>query len=237
MEYCRFCGTQLVPRELKNEGMVPYCEKCGEFRFPVFSTAVSMIVMNRRRDRILLIKQYGRDSYILVAGYVNKGEDAENTVRREVAEETGLRVVELHFNAVKADKGDGKVKGVECWVPTEAADTKLAKALCAAVQSLGFTNRGVKRKNFSVIYTAHKAGVPALLLELCFLDDADDMALYDPHKAAAAIAEALTEHFGLHTDPAWAWCAERGLVSGAADAAITAGALARALYKLHGGEK
>jgi len=146
-------------------------------------------------------------------------------------------VVELHFNAVKADKGDGKVKGVECWVPTEAADTKLAKALCAAVQSLGFTNRGVKRKNFSVIYTAHKAGVPALLLELCFLDDADDMALYDPHKAAAAIAEALTEHFGLHTDPAWAWCAERGLVSGAADAAITAGALARALYKLHGGEK
>ncbi len=98
MEYCRFCGTQLVPRELKNEGMVPYCEKCGEFRFPVFSTAVSMIVMNRCRDRILLIKQYGRDSYILVAGYVNKGEDAENTVRREVAEETGLRVVELHFN-------------------------------------------------------------------------------------------------------------------------------------------
>ena len=78
MQYCLFCGTKLQIRELEGEGMIPFCEKCGEYRFPVFNTAVSMIVTNTDRDKILLIKQYGRDRYILVAGYVNKGEDAED---------------------------------------------------------------------------------------------------------------------------------------------------------------
>ena len=96
--YCMFCGTKLHDKELEGEGMIPFCDSCGEYRFSVFSTAVSMIVMNRARDRILLIKQYGRDRYILVAGYVNKGEDAEDAVCREIKEELGLRVTEYHFN-------------------------------------------------------------------------------------------------------------------------------------------
>ena len=98
MNYCMQCGTKLVTRHLDLEGDVLYCEKCGEFRFPVFNTAVSMVVTTRDRDKILLIKQYGRDRYILVAGYVNKGEDAEDAVRREVMEEMGLHVTEVHFN-------------------------------------------------------------------------------------------------------------------------------------------
>ena len=98
MEYCMFCGTKLQDRELPGEGMIPYCEKCKEYRFPVFSTAVSMIVTNPKKDRILLIKQYGRKDYVLVAGYVNKGEDAEDTVSREIQEELGLKVAESRFN-------------------------------------------------------------------------------------------------------------------------------------------
>lgn len=57
-----------------------------------------MIVMNEAKDKILLIKQYGGDEYILVAGYVGKGEDAENTVEREIMEELGLKVTSKHFN-------------------------------------------------------------------------------------------------------------------------------------------
>ena len=64
----------------------------------MFNTAVSMIVMNQARDKILLIKQYGRDRYILVAGYVNKGEDAEDAVCREIKEELGLQVTGYRFN-------------------------------------------------------------------------------------------------------------------------------------------
>ncbi|BBF43651.1 NADH pyrophosphatase [Lachnospiraceae bacterium KM106-2] len=98
MNYCMECGTKLTKKFLKNEGMIPYCDTCKEFRFPVFNTAVSMIVMNEEQDKILLIKQYGGDDYILVAGYVNQGENAEHAVVREVKEEVGLDVLNLHFN-------------------------------------------------------------------------------------------------------------------------------------------
>ena len=98
MKYCYECGEKLTERELENEGIVPYCEKCREYRFPIFSTAVSMIVENIDKTKILLIQQYGRKNNILVAGYVNKGENAENAVIREVMEETGLKVVDMSFN-------------------------------------------------------------------------------------------------------------------------------------------
>ena len=98
MKYCMQCGHKLDEKYLMGEGMVPYCPECREFRFPVFNTAVSMIVMNKELDKVLLIKQYGKDSYILVAGYVNKGEDAEDAVCREIREEMDLKVLECHFN-------------------------------------------------------------------------------------------------------------------------------------------
>ena len=92
MKHCMQCGSELVLKELKDEGMVPYCPTCKDFRFPVFNVAVSMVILNETKDETLLIKQYGKDSYILVAGYVNKGEDAEDAVIREVKEEMGLAV-------------------------------------------------------------------------------------------------------------------------------------------------
>ena len=98
MKYCMACGTKLVTKHLDGEGEIPYCETCGEFRFPVFNTAVSMIVTNEDRTKIVLIKQYGRPHYILVAGYINKGEDAEDAAIREVKEEMGLDVTSVHFN-------------------------------------------------------------------------------------------------------------------------------------------
>ena len=96
--YCRECGTKLEPRELEHEGIVPYCPKCGQYRFPQYNVAVSMIVVNEEKDEILLIQQYGRPSYILVAGYVSRGEGLEDAVVREVKEETGLTVSHMKFN-------------------------------------------------------------------------------------------------------------------------------------------
>ena len=78
--------------------MVPYCDHCGQYRFPVFNTAVSMIVTNEDQSKIILIRQYGKPHYILVAGYVNKGEDAEDAAVREVKEEMGLDVIKARFN-------------------------------------------------------------------------------------------------------------------------------------------
>ena len=97
-KFCRECGTKLVPKELENEEIVPYCPSCGQYRFPQYNVAVSMIVVNEEKDEILLIQQYGRPSYILVAGYVGRGEALEDAVVREVREETGMTVSHMKFN-------------------------------------------------------------------------------------------------------------------------------------------
>lgn len=98
MPFCAECGTELILKEHQTEGTVPFCEKCGEYRWPGFNTAVSMVVFDHTKEHILLIRQYGRPFYVLVAGYVNKGEDAEDAAVREIREEIGAEVAELGFN-------------------------------------------------------------------------------------------------------------------------------------------
>ena len=98
MDYCMACGALLHPRAHGDEGMVPYCESCEAFRYPMFNTAVSLLVLDEARQNILLIRQYGRPHFILVAGYVNCGEDAEDAARRELREELGLELSSLRFN-------------------------------------------------------------------------------------------------------------------------------------------
>ena len=99
MNFCMQCGTRLQPRWHESEGCeVPWCDACGAFRYPVFNTAVSMLVMNEAKNRVILIQQYGKPSYVLVAGYVNKGEDAEHAAAREVKEELGMDVTGVSFN-------------------------------------------------------------------------------------------------------------------------------------------
>ena len=99
MNYCMQCGEKLRMKYHETEAReIPWCENCQAFRYPVFNTAVSMIVLSRDASRVILIQQYGRPFYVLVAGYVNQGEDAEATVAREVREELGLTVETLRFN-------------------------------------------------------------------------------------------------------------------------------------------
>ena len=97
-KHCFECGVELEERELEGEGIVPFCPRCGQYRFPMYNVAVSMIVINEQTGEILLIKQYGRPHFILVAGYVNRGEQLEHAVAREIKEETGMTVSRIRFN-------------------------------------------------------------------------------------------------------------------------------------------
>lgn len=78
--YCRQCGEKLTLRFCENEGLVPYCDKCEAYIFPQFNVAVSMVVTNRAQDKILLAKHVEDEDFILFAGYIKKGENAEKTV-------------------------------------------------------------------------------------------------------------------------------------------------------------
>ena len=101
MKHCRECGTELIEKELEHEGMVPFCPRCGEYRFPQYNVAVSMIVVNEENRKTLLVKQYGRDFFRLVAGYVNRTETLEHAAARELKEETGMTASRIRFNRTR----------------------------------------------------------------------------------------------------------------------------------------
>lgn len=96
MKYCSECGEKLILKKDGIDGLVPFCPTCGQFRYPMSNMAVSAIIM--QDDQILLIKQYGQDRNILVAGYINYQESAEEALKREIKEEVGLDVVSYEFN-------------------------------------------------------------------------------------------------------------------------------------------
>ena len=95
--YCRECGQKLTLRFCENEGLIPYCGSCQAYMFPQFPIAVSMVVTNREQDKILLAKHVEDDDFILFAGYIKKGENAEKTIPREIKEELGLDVVKWKY--------------------------------------------------------------------------------------------------------------------------------------------
>ena len=108
-------------------------------------------------------------------------------------------VLEIHFNAIQASASDGKTKGVECYVPVGAEQDVVEAAICSAVAGRGLTNRGVKRYNWAVISKARQSGTNAALLEVCFIDDPDDMAIYTARfqTIVDAIASAIINKYHL----------------------------------------
>jgi len=109
-------------------------------------------------------------------------------------------VFEIHFNACVNDaRGNGVTTGTEIYVTTSEKGTTVEENIVKGIASLGLKNRGVKRKNFSVINYCKNRGISSALLETCFIDDADDMKIYASKKEliAEAIANGIAEGFGL----------------------------------------
>lgn len=93
----RFCGRcGHIMKRGKKERML-YCTRCRNQVYPRISPAVIVAVTSG--DRILMTKYAGRDykDYALVAGFAEIGETLEETVAREVLEETGIRVKNIRY--------------------------------------------------------------------------------------------------------------------------------------------
>ena len=91
---CPSCGTPMVHSETER---MMQCPACHLMEYPKICPAVIVAVWHE--DRLLLTKYAGRGyhHYALVAGFTEIGESIEDTVRREVMEETGVHVKNLHF--------------------------------------------------------------------------------------------------------------------------------------------
>ena len=98
LNYCPVCGEKLGLRQHPTDGPVAWCPRCRDWRYPLFSIAVSVVVLDPPHTRALMIRQYGERDAVFVAGYVDKGETAEDAVIREVREELGMTAQELRFH-------------------------------------------------------------------------------------------------------------------------------------------
>lgn len=98
--YCPHCGAKLILREIGDEGMLPYCNHCQIPLWDMFTTSIICAVVNELGEIALLRQDYvSRTNYVCVAGIMKLGESAEETVRREVEEEIGLKIDGLEFVA------------------------------------------------------------------------------------------------------------------------------------------
>ena len=92
-KYCGRCGEPLTLGD-KERSLV--CPKCGNTVYPRINPAV--IVGVRKGDYLLLTKyKRGFSHNALVAGFTEIGETLEETVSREVMEETGIKVKNITY--------------------------------------------------------------------------------------------------------------------------------------------
>lgn len=92
--YCGHCQTEMIVSQ--KERMV-YCPKCGLIEYPKICPATIIAVTHG--NRLLMSRYVGRDKshYALIAGYAEVGETIEETVKREVMEEVGLKVKNITY--------------------------------------------------------------------------------------------------------------------------------------------
>ena len=100
--------------------------------------------------------------------------------------------VSIHFNSGAKDvAGNGKTTGTEAYVYNAASKAEgYAERVCVAIAGLGFKSRGVKYS--TGLYVLRNTKSPAMLVECCFVDDKDDVQLYDCQAMAEAIVYGIT---------------------------------------------
>lgn len=100
--------------------------------------------------------------------------------------------ISIHFNSGRNDKkGDGDNAGVEVFLYNSSSKAKnYAKNVCEEVSTIGFDNRGIKYN--TSLYVLKHTTAPAMLIECCFVDDADDIKLYNYKTMASAIVKGIT---------------------------------------------
>jgi NAD+ diphosphatase len=94
--HCGRCGAKT---ELDRGERCRKCPSCGHSVFPRISPAIIVAII---KDGYILLahnKNFTSPIYSLIAGFVEAGEYLEDTVRREVLEETGLTVSNIRYFA------------------------------------------------------------------------------------------------------------------------------------------
>lgn len=89
--HCPLCGEKLIPKNIGDEGLVPFCSSCDRPMFNIPYTCTLTLVVNELKEVALIRQTYvSQSNYVLVAGYIKSNETAEETAMREAQEEIGV---------------------------------------------------------------------------------------------------------------------------------------------------
>ncbi|MBO1080123.1 NAD(+) diphosphatase [Roseomonas haemaphysalidis] len=95
--FCGVCGGPCAPR---SAGNAMACTQCGTQHFPRTDPAVIMLVVRNGHALLGHSTRFPNSTmYSTLAGFVEPGESLEEAVRREVMEETGVRVGEARYHS------------------------------------------------------------------------------------------------------------------------------------------
>lgn len=95
----RCCGRCGANTALKDGGWRAECAACGLDVYPRCDPAVIMLVTDGERCLIGHERRFPDKFYSVLAGFLEPGDDIENAVRREVMEETSVRVGRVTYLA------------------------------------------------------------------------------------------------------------------------------------------
>jgi len=93
-KFCGCCGGKMSKSSTERALI---CDNCGETIYVNISPAIAVAITNG--DKILMARSvYGTfRRFALIAGYMEIGESFEDTIKREVMEEVGLKVKNFRF--------------------------------------------------------------------------------------------------------------------------------------------
>lgn len=93
----RFCGVCGGPVRFGRAGFIGHCDQCGTEHYPRVDPAVIVAVENQRRLLLGRQSNWVARRYSVLAGFVEPGETFEQTVVREVFEESKVRVIQARY--------------------------------------------------------------------------------------------------------------------------------------------
>ena len=93
-QYCSRCGT---PTEVRSDERSRVCPSCRYTTYPPVSPAIMILIVRGREILLARKKDWPQGRYSALAGFVEPGEELEDTVRRETREEVGLEINNLRY--------------------------------------------------------------------------------------------------------------------------------------------
>ncbi|MGH8293046.1 MAG: NAD(+) diphosphatase [Gammaproteobacteria bacterium] len=93
----RYCGKCGAPTESRRAGHELHCTRCDNILYPRVNPAVIVLVTHGERCLLGRQPEWAANRFSTLAGFVEPGENLEAALRREIREETDIRVGPVRY--------------------------------------------------------------------------------------------------------------------------------------------